>query len=306
VYEEVLRAAPLAVERMIADAATKGTTHEACGGVRRQGTGGWGAARSPDGLVRVQCPQMQPLNGGPMMDGTPQPHPSPDEDFEARAERLREALGVNAILRAQARKLSPPPPPRFNIGGLLLACAGAAGMTLSITVLFKGMALIMMTEGGFVASGGPYEIAHPAPEWIWILPVSILALFVFGGISMFVSSRKWGINLIFFAWIALFLSLGWNFWRFGLTSPFDGGLEWGWIVCGAVFWLMGLAPALFAVDLARMRFRDLAGGPAGNEESLSPDLRRARRSGIAYVVGQGLSALGGVLLGVLAFAAAVD
>ena len=59
-------------------------------------------------------------------------------------------------------------------------------------VLYQGMAEIMTTQGGFVASGGPYEIAHPAPGWGWLVPVSILALFAFGGLSLWASMRGWG------------------------------------------------------------------------------------------------------------------
>ena len=47
--------------------------------------------------------------------------------------------------------------------------------SFSLTLLYQGMRAIMYL-GGFVASGGPYAIAHPAPGWVWIVPVSIILL----------------------------------------------------------------------------------------------------------------------------------
>ncbi len=129
--------------------------------------------------------------------------------------------------------------------GILASVAGAAGLAVAMTLLYRTMAVIMETEGGFVATGGPYEIAHPAPDWAWLVPISILSLFAFGGLSLWASMRGWGLNPIAYAWSALFLSLGWNFLRLGLIDPPEGqGAAWGWIVSGVAFWLMGLGPAL--------------------------------------------------------------
>ena len=93
---------------------------------------------------------------------------------------------------------------------------------ISITALYLSMRGIMHL-GGFVASGGPYHIAHQAPGWVWMLPVSIFL----GLISVFVSfaagRRIGGPNLMSLAWSALFLSLGWNFLEFFLSY----GLELG-------------------------------------------------------------------------------
>ena len=45
------------------------------------------------------------------------------------------------------------------------------GAAFAVTCLYQGMRPIMRL-GGMVASGGPYAITHPAPSWVWILPVS--------------------------------------------------------------------------------------------------------------------------------------
>lgn len=44
-------------------------------------------------------------------------------------------------------------------------------------------------------------------------------------------------------WPALFLSLAYNFFDYGVR----GGVNGGWIVCGIVFALMGVVPLLWAV-----------------------------------------------------------
>ncbi len=43
----------------------------------------------------------------------------------------------------------------------------------------------------------------------------------------------------------LFLSLGWNFFEYGAFH--EGGLVWGWLICAAVFFVMGGAPVVLAL-----------------------------------------------------------
>jgi hypothetical protein len=138
--------------------------------------------------------------------------------------------------------------PRLSPFGLVLAFASTAGLAGCITLLYQGMAFIMETEGGFVAVGGPYEIAHPAPEWVLLIPLSIMGLFAFGGLSISLDGRGMGMSLVLPGWVALFVALGWNFLRLGLVNPPEG-LQgaWGWILSGVVFWIMGLGPAFIAV-----------------------------------------------------------
>lgn len=126
------------------------------------------------------------------------------------------------------------------------------GVSFAITCLYHGMRGIMRL-GGMVASGGPYAIAHPAPTWVWILPVSI----VFGMACFFLnlfSSDPDGVNLMPLAWPGLFLSCGWNFLEFAFR-PLGGGIAWGWLVCGVLFVLMGGLPLLLALKPAGAKIR---------------------------------------------------
>lgn len=139
--------------------------------------------------------------------------------------------------------MSPARERRFHVhyAGFGLALLSSTGLTCCIVLLFLAMRPIM-DVGGFVAVGGPYEIAHPAPEWVLLFPVSILGLFVFGGLSIALDNRGWGISLLLPGWMGLFFALGWNFLFYGFNPPGASGLAWGWIVSGVVFWAMALAP----------------------------------------------------------------
>lgn len=119
--------------------------------------------------------------------------------------------------------------------------ASAFGLPFCLTLLWFGMRTIMATEGGFVAVGGPYEIAHPAPDWVWIMPVSVILGMGFGALNGISAHMAEGFDLIIPAWSATFLSLGWNFAEFGLGLR-GGGPAWGWIVCAVVFIPMGAIP----------------------------------------------------------------
>ncbi|HEX9902344.1 MAG TPA: hypothetical protein VGB72_05735 [Acidobacteriota bacterium] len=138
----------------------------------------------------------------------------------------------------------------------LLSLMAVFGLSFSLTCLYLGMRGIMRL-GGFVAAGGPYMIAHPAPRYVWIFPVSIwlglICVFIHG-----VQVRKLGgLNLVPLAWPALFISLGWNFLDFAFRPPGGGRLVWGWLVCGVVFWLMGFVPLIWALIYARQKYREL-------------------------------------------------
>ncbi len=137
----------------------------------------------------------------------------------------------------------------FRRGSILTLAAiaiSAAGLAACIT-LVNLAAMVVMELGGFVATGGPYEIAHPAPGWIALMPISIISGFAFGGLSLWASSRVDGYNLIPAVWTGLFVSLGLQFAYFGLRPPGGGGPAWAWIACAVVFIPMGLAQARGAV-----------------------------------------------------------
>jgi hypothetical protein len=127
------------------------------------------------------------------------------------------------------------------------------GTAFCITCLYHGMRGIMRL-GGMVASGGPYAIEHPAPSWVWVMPLSIILGMICFFLNLFTSADDDGINLIPLAWPGLFLSLGWNFLEFTFNPP-GGGLAWGWLICGVVFVLMGGLPLLLAFKAVREKIK---------------------------------------------------
>ncbi|MCP4647058.1 MAG: hypothetical protein GY852_04880 [bacterium] len=120
--------------------------------------------------------------------------------------------------------------------------------SFAISTIYQGMRFVMFL-GGFVARGGPYEIAHPAPDWIWIFPVSMFLLMfsLFG--SLAVSAKTRGPNLMSLSWSAIFLSLGWNFTQlgFGIGISAGEGLIFSWVICALLFIPMGLIPLIFII-----------------------------------------------------------
>jgi hypothetical protein len=134
-----------------------------------------------------------------------------------------------------------------DVGGHLLLFASTAGLAGAITTIFLS-ALSVMEIGGSCASGGPYVIANPCPRGVpWLLMGSIMGGLVLALVMSVAATRVGAPGLAWLAWPGLFLSLGWNFWEFGLDPPFGGSVEWGWIMCGALFVAMGAGPVLLAL-----------------------------------------------------------
>lgn len=107
----------------------------------------------------------------------------------------------------------------------------------------------VMDLGGFVASGGPYEIAHPAPGWVWVFPVFINLLAIAMISSAALGKRIRGPNLMALSWSALFISLGWNFTEYGVRAFSKAGSGIGWIICALLFMAMGIIPlAVIAIQ----------------------------------------------------------
>ncbi len=152
-----------------------------------------------------------------------------------------------------------------------------------ISVLYHAMRPIMRL-GGMVASGGPYAIAHPAPSWVWVMPVSIVIGMICFFINMFTGPGDDGVNLMPLAWPGLFLSLGWNFLEFTFNPP-GGGLAWGWLVCGVMFVLMGGLPLLLAFKPIREKIKS----------------RLQNGAGLGPYAFQWLLIAGGVYLGIVFF-----
>jgi len=77
----------------------------------------------------------------------------------------------------------------------VLVAVSAFALAFCLTMLFHGMRGVL-DLGGFVAAGGPYEIEHPAPDWVWLIPVSIIAGFAFGILNAGAAWRARGFNLL--------------------------------------------------------------------------------------------------------------
>ena len=135
------------------------------------------------------------------------------------------------------------PAGRVVIKTALLAF-GTFLMAASLTAVSLAMRSVM-DIGGTCASGGPYEIAQECPDGIWLMPVGIFTGVFSVGLLLAGQFRAGGPKPVLLAWPALFISLGWNFWEYGLDPPDGSGrVVWGWIVCGVVFVLMGGVPLL--------------------------------------------------------------
>ena len=117
-------------------------------------------------------------------------------------------------------------------------------LVIGITITWTFFAMrSVMAVGGSCADGGPYVSSQPCPDASWLLPVAVpvmLLTAIFGSMAAISINAP---NLLILMWALLFGSLGWNFLEFALAG---GGIVWGWLVCGVMFWLMA-APAFFAM-----------------------------------------------------------
>ena len=131
-----------------------------------------------------------------------------------------------------------------------------AGLACGLTWVYLGMRSVMEV-GGACAEGGPYEIAQPCPEGVPVLMLGgIFGGLISLGLYVWFASKLGGgyAGLAGFAWSALFLSLGWNFFEFGIDPPGeDDGLVWGWLVCAVLFFLMGGFPLFLLATPSNLR-----------------------------------------------------
>lgn len=135
---------------------------------------------------------------------------------------------------------------------------GVAGLALCLTLVFLGMRAVM-DIGGACADGGPYVSRTSCPDGVPLAMVGgIFGLFLFGGLTaaggVQIGARYAGI--VFLAWPALFLSLGWNFLEYGLRPPDGAGPEFGWLLCSVVFVIMGGGPLLGVLPIRSSSRRD--------------------------------------------------
>lgn len=155
---------------------------------------------------------------------------------------------------------------------------GAAGFSLGLTALYRGMRSVMIEAGGFCASGGPYEIANECSGGqITLTFVGVFVMIGFGLMFAGASNAAGGSGMgaAFLMWAALFGSLGFNFLQLGFDPPDGSGLAWGWIVPGVVFELMALGGLIPAIQMVR-EWAQRGGEP---EEIFKPPLVRAQIPG---------------------------
>lgn len=131
----------------------------------------------------------------------------------------------------------------------LLAVACDLGFLAAVAAAYKGMRQVMVANGGFCASGGPYAIAAghhcTSAETDWLL-FGLLGVFVLGGAALAAGSAAgWSAFTVGLAgWTVVFGALGFNFISLGFDPPHGASASTGWIVAGVVFWLMALGGAV--------------------------------------------------------------
>ncbi len=126
-----------------------------------------------------------------------------------------------------------------RIGSWIGAGICALGISACLTIVVLGGAQIM-NVGGFVASGGPYQIAHPVPSGFWIQPVAFCGLFAFSIAHTVFAWRIGAPRLVYAMWCVLWTAVGAMTLWYGLHPPQGNGLAWGWLIMGGVFLLVGL------------------------------------------------------------------
>lgn len=160
-----------------------------------------------------------------------------------------------------------------RVGGLLALAVGMGIFAGALICVSQGMRYVIETNGGYCASGGPYEIAsgHECDGGaVGLLAGGVFVMLLGGAIALAGSGAYLGvrgIGLTGLLWAALFGLLGWNFIEFGLNPPDNFANEppvYGLLVPGIIFWLMA-APGLLAPIVAlraRREDRQITTDPA--------------------------------------------
>ena len=126
----------------------------------------------------------------------------------------------------------------------ILMFVGMAGSVACLTILFFCMRSVM-DIGGRCVSGVP-SLYPECPSGVPGLMVG--SIFVGLGFVFLYAVNAIRPNLVWLAWPALFLSLGWNFLQYGIDPPGpDSGPIWGWLICGVLFVIMGGGPLLLGI-----------------------------------------------------------
>jgi hypothetical protein len=124
--------------------------------------------------------------------------------------------------------------------GAALIVVTAGGVVVALTTLFMSMRSVMDIGG----TCGSIESERACPGNVaGLLPGAIWGGLIFTGLYVLVTFKFKVPSLVSLIWPALFLSLAYNFFDYGVRD----GVQGGWIVCGIVFTLMGAVPLLWAV-----------------------------------------------------------
>jgi hypothetical protein len=167
-----------------------------------------------------------------------------------------------------------------RLAGAALVIVGAGAFAACLRSAFTGMRNVMITDGGFCASGGPYVIAHQCSGAdMRLLLVGILgglvAVAVYSGGTSSMGSPTSSAGLL--CWGGLFGALGWNFISLVIHPSAGQGSATGWLVCGVVFWAIaaGGLVALFGVLTGELRSGNGRSGNGPSRVVSGPPLVRA-------------------------------
>lgn len=178
---------------------------------------------------------------------------------------------------------SAPHPSRRDVALFLLAMAGLAA---SITLMFLAMRAVM-DIGGSCAEGGPYVIEQHCPAGSALaMFLGAFGIFGWGGLGLWTGHNIGGAygGLPFLAWPALFISLGWNFLQYGFSPGEGSRWEWGFLIPGVLFVLMGGVP-LVAVLLARSWARGVMSSQTGSWPQRVRTIRSATEASASWARG---------------------
>jgi hypothetical protein len=134
-------------------------------------------------------------------------------------------------------------------------------LTSSAFLIGVSETLIWLTMRHVIALGSPVSIGGsdlagvPAPAWLWIMPLSIVALIIGMQASGALADSRGTPSLMLLAWSALFLSLGLNLAAFGIHAP-GGGYSLGLLVSSLAVSVTG-GGGLYSFREARKAKREM-------------------------------------------------
>jgi hypothetical protein len=137
----------------------------------------------------------------------------------------------------------------MRAGSRLLAIACDLGFVAAVAATYKGMRLVMVDNGGYCASGGPYTIAAghrcSGSATAWLIG-GMVGVFLIGAFALAATTAAgWSpLSTGLAGWAVLFAALGVNFITLGIDPPRGSSTSVSWVVTGMVFWLMALGGAV--------------------------------------------------------------